>query len=135
MGSFKLSYDDIKKKLLQFDEEVITQNALENFIKFLPNKEQVIKLIYKHHWADFNRTIFNFALLRPYFIESSFIVNCRFYNLTGDMTEMSPQHLFTGFSKHKPQIFWDYPSLHHISFVPNAPFLYPLKTPENRKIF
>ena len=99
MGSFKLSYDDIKKKLLQFDEEVITQNALENFIKFLPNREQVVKLIYKHHWADFNRTIFNFALLRPYFIESSFIINCRFYNLTGDMTEMSPQHLFTGFSK------------------------------------
>ena len=93
VGSFKLSYDDIKKKLLQFDEEVITENALENFIKFLPNREQVGKLIYKHYWTDFDRTIFNFAFLRPYLIESSSIINCGFYDSTVDITEMSSQHL------------------------------------------
>ena len=36
-----MSYQDIKKKILEFDEEVIDMNALENLQKLLPTKEQV----------------------------------------------------------------------------------------------
>ena len=43
VGSFgsKMSFEDIKKKVLQFDEEVIGMNALENLQKMMPTKEQV----------------------------------------------------------------------------------------------
>ena len=43
VGSFgsKMSFEDIKKKVLMFDEEVIGLNALENLQKLMPTKEQV----------------------------------------------------------------------------------------------
>ena len=43
VGSFgsKMSYEDIKKKILEFDEEIINISALENMQKLLPTKEQV----------------------------------------------------------------------------------------------
>ena len=43
VGSFgsKMSFDELKKKILEVDEEVIDMNALDNLQKLLPTKEQV----------------------------------------------------------------------------------------------
>lgn len=87
MGSFKLSYDEIKKKLLQFDEEVITQNALENFIKFLPNREQVGKLIYKLYWTDLIERYLTLLCLGHIWLEAR----------PRSTAVFSPQYLLTGF--------------------------------------
>jgi len=46
VGSFgsKMSYEDIKKRILEFDEEIIDSSALENMQKLLPTKEQMDQL-------------------------------------------------------------------------------------------
>ena len=51
IGSFKLPYDKIKSKILEVDEEVIDGNALENLLKNVPTKEQVI-VLYTYHFND-----------------------------------------------------------------------------------
>ncbi|XP_065668594.1 protein diaphanous homolog 1 isoform X2 [Hydra vulgaris] len=44
VGSFKLSYEQIKQKIFLCDEEVITNSALESLLKFLPTNEQMNQL-------------------------------------------------------------------------------------------
>ena len=41
LGSFKASFEEIRDAIYQVEDSVVTENALENLIKFLPSSEQV----------------------------------------------------------------------------------------------
>lgn len=59
VGSFgsKMSFDDIKKKILEVDEEVINMNALENLQKLLPTKEQMDQLkAFQNEFDELNKS-------------------------------------------------------------------------------
>ncbi|XP_072446342.1 protein diaphanous homolog 1-like [Chiloscyllium punctatum] len=44
LGSFRLSYEQIKKVILEVDEKVLTESLIQNLIKQLPQQEQLTAL-------------------------------------------------------------------------------------------
>jgi len=55
LGSFKLSFEEIRDAIYQVDDSVASDTALENLIKFLPSNEQVQQLLnFKHEYDDLN---------------------------------------------------------------------------------
>ncbi|XP_065058527.1 protein diaphanous homolog 2-like isoform X2 [Rhopilema esculentum] len=55
LGSFKISYQEIRDAIYRVDDNVISENALENLIKFLPSHEQLQQLLnFKHEYDDLN---------------------------------------------------------------------------------
>jgi len=44
LGSLRMNFNDIRKLLLTMDEERLTENIVESFVKCLPGKDELIQL-------------------------------------------------------------------------------------------
>jgi len=76
VGSFKMTYDDFKKKILECDSTVIDINAVESLLKFLPTKEQMDQLKnFKDIYDELNEAE-KFALKLSEIPRLEFRLNC-----------------------------------------------------------
>ncbi len=44
LGSMRMDFNDIRKLLLTMDEEKMTELLVEQFVKYLPSKDELIQL-------------------------------------------------------------------------------------------
>lgn len=53
LGSVKVPYEEIRRRIVEIDEENLTAGLVEQLIKYLPNHEQMNQLAaVKSHYAD-----------------------------------------------------------------------------------
>eukprot|EP00794_Sanderia_malayensis_P007389 gene7389-8209_t len=55
LGSFKVTYDEIKDGIYQVQDDLLNETALEMLLKFLPSQEQLQQLLnFKHEYDELN---------------------------------------------------------------------------------
>lgn len=55
LGSLRMEFADIRKLVLSVDDEKITEQLIEQLVKFMPNKEEMMSLMaYKDKLSDLN---------------------------------------------------------------------------------
>ncbi|XP_066503722.1 protein diaphanous homolog 3 isoform X1 [Hoplias malabaricus] len=53
LGSFRLPYEEIRRMIMEVDEEQLTESMIQNLVKHLPEQEQLNALTkYKHEYAN-----------------------------------------------------------------------------------
>lgn len=53
LGSVKVPYEEIRRRIVEFDEENLTCGLMEQLIKYLPSHEQMNQLAaLRSHYAD-----------------------------------------------------------------------------------
>ncbi|KAI1899173.1 hypothetical protein AGOR_G00058870 [Albula goreensis] len=53
LGSFRMPYQEIRRIVLEVDEEQLTESMIQNLVKHLPEQEQLNALVkYKHEYAN-----------------------------------------------------------------------------------
>uniref|UniRef100_A0A671T510 Protein diaphanous homolog 3-like n=1 Tax=Sinocyclocheilus anshuiensis TaxID=1608454 RepID=A0A671T510_9TELE len=53
LGSFRMPYEEIRRMILEVDEDQLTEPMIQNLVKYLPEQEQLIALVkYKSEFAN-----------------------------------------------------------------------------------